>query len=77
MEEEKVDYKEKLNSGKYIFKFFRFDINALQILANDTLYFSSSNKLNDPLDSRFKLKVINPNNFSKKQKTILEIQVGF
>ncbi len=63
-----LDIEDELNSGKYLFKFCRFNTNALQILINKTLYFCPPNKLNDPLDSQFNLKINKLNNFSQKTR---------
>ncbi len=62
------NYDDELSTGKYLFKFCRFNVNALQIILNNTIYFASPNKLNDPLDSKFKLNLINTNYFSEKTK---------
>lgn len=68
MTEDEIDYNEELESGKYLFKFCKFDVNALQIIINKTLYFCAPNKLNDPLDSSFDLEIENPENFSAKTR---------
>jgi len=63
-----IDYNETLNSGKYLFKFCTFNVNTLQILINNTLYFAAPDLLNDPLDCRIKdnIKIIKPENYSTK-----------
>lgn len=71
MSEELIDYDKELESGKYLFKYCKFDVNALQIIINKTLYFCPPDKLNDPLDSKFELEIKNPNNFKKKTKEII------
>ena len=68
---QEIDYDKELESGKYLFKYCKFDVNALQIIINKTLYFSAPDKLNDPLDSKFELKIMNPNNFSTVTKEII------
>ncbi|MBN2881807.1 DUF2971 domain-containing protein [Candidatus Woesearchaeota archaeon] len=60
-----------LESGKYLFKFCCFNTNSLQILINNTLYFSSPQTLNDPLDSRFKVEINNPKNFSEETRKMI------
>lgn len=72
MTEELKKIDEELQSGKYLFKYCKFDVNALQIIINKTLYFSSPDKLNDPLDSKFILNIKNPNNYSKVTKNIIK-----
>lgn len=71
MAQEKTELDIELNSGKYLFKYCKFDVNALQIIINKTLYFSAPDKLNDPLDSQFDLKIKNPNNFKRETKDII------
>lgn len=71
MTEELKDFDEELQSGKYLFKYCKFDVNALQIIINKTLYFSSPDKLNDPLDSQFDLKIKNPQHFSEETREII------
>ncbi|MBL7965759.1 MAG: DUF2971 domain-containing protein [Prolixibacteraceae bacterium] len=71
MKQEKTEIDRELESGKYLFKYCKFDVNALQIIINKTLFFSSPDKLNDPLDSQFDLKIKNPDNFSKETKEII------
>jgi len=68
MAEELKDFDEELQSGKYLFKYCKFDVNALQIIINKTLYFCSPDKLNDPLDSNFDIEITNPNNFKEKTR---------
>jgi hypothetical protein len=63
-----MNFEAEIESGNFLFKFCRFNTNALQILINNTLYFSAPNNLNDPLDSRFSLKIANPLNFSSKTR---------
>lgn len=72
MSEELVNYDKELESGKYLFKYCKFDINALQIIINKTLYFSSPDKLNDPLDSNFELKIENPENFTDRTRDYIK-----
>lgn len=72
MTEDKVDYDNELKSGKYLFKYCKFDVYALEVIINKTLYFSSPEKLNDPLDSKFILNIKNPNNFSQITKDIIK-----
>ena len=57
MKQEKTEIDLELESGKYLFKYCKFDVNALQIIINKTLYFNTPNNLNDPLDSRFILDI--------------------
>lgn len=64
--------KPDFESGKYLFKFCTFNTNSLQILVNNTLYFSSPGNLNDPLDCRFKVKIHNPENFTQKTKEMFK-----
>jgi hypothetical protein len=71
MTEELKYFDEELQSGKYLFKYCKFDINALQIIINKTLYFSSPDKLNDPLDSQFDLKIKSPQYFSEETREII------
>lgn len=71
MKQEKTEIDRELESGKYLFKYCKFDVNALQIITNNTLYFSSANNLNDPLDSNFELEIKNPLNFSEITKNII------
>lgn len=67
-----MDIEAEMKSGKYLFKFCRFNTNALQILINHTLFFCAPKYLNDPLDSQFNLKINNSKNFSEKtRKSIL------
>lgn len=72
MLQEKSEIDKELESGKYLFKYCKFDINALQIIINKTLYFSSPDKLNDPLDSNFDLVIENPENFSDKTRDYIK-----
>ncbi len=72
MKQEKTEIDLELESGKYLFKYCKFDVNALQILINKTLYFNTPNNLNDPLDSRFILDIKNPDNFSDVTKEIIQ-----
>jgi len=71
MTEELKNFDEELQSGKYLFKYCKFDVNALQIIINKTLYFSAPDKLNDPLDSKFNLRIFNPQNFSQTTLDII------
>lgn len=71
MPQEKNEFDLELESGKYLFKYCKFDVNALQIIINKTLYFSSPDKLNDPLDSQFDLKIKNPQHFSEETREII------
>lgn len=64
MRQEKTEIDIELESGKYLFKYCKFDVNALQILINKTLYFSAPNKLNDPLDGKLKASIINEQSVS-------------
>lgn len=70
------EYDNEFKSGKYLFKYCKFDINAIQIITNKTLYFSSPDKLNDPLDSKFDLKIKNSQYFSKETKTVLKESIS-
>ena len=72
MAEEELNYDNELESGKYLFKYCKFDVNALQIIINKELYFSSPAKLNDPLDSNFELEIENPENFSDKTRDYIK-----
>lgn len=72
MTEELIDYDKELESGKYLFKFCRFDLNALQIIISKTLYFSAPNKLNDPLDSKLKLNISQEKYISEKTIQIMK-----
>lgn len=71
MPQEKSEIDKELESGKYLFKYCKFDVNALQIIINKTLYFSSPDKLNDPLDAQFDLKIKNPKHFSEETREII------
>ncbi len=64
--------KPDFESGKYLFKFCTFNTNSLQILVNNTLYFSSPRNLNDPLDCRFKVKINKPENFTNETKKMIK-----
>lgn len=66
--ENQIDLHEELESGKYLFKYARLNTNSLQTIINHTLYFSSPKALNDPLDSKFKIRINNPQNFTQKTK---------
>lgn len=44
----------------------------MQIAVNNTLFFCPTDKLNDPLDSRVKLKIINPHNYSYKTSDLIK-----
>lgn len=66
--EEEIDYDKEFETGKYLFKYCKFDVNALQIIINKKLYFCAPDKLNDPLDSSFDLEIENPENFSAKTR---------
>lgn len=67
-----MNIKKELETGKYLFKYCSFNTNTLQIIINNHLHFAFPHKLNDPLDSKFKIKISNPQNFSNK--TINEIK---
>lgn len=71
MSQEKNEFDLELESGKYLFKYCKFDVNVLQIIINKTLYFSAPDKLNDPLDSDFELRIKNPENFSETTLDII------
>lgn len=77
MSEKEIDYDEVLSSGKYLFKYCRFNVNALQILINNTLYFAHPDKLNDPLDSRFNVIIKDPHNFSDKTREKIKFSGWF
>lgn len=77
MQNNLINYEEEFKSGKYLFKFCKFNVFTIQTLVNKTLYFSSPDKLNDPLDCRFKLKIKNPNNFSNKTQEIIKYSGWF
>jgi|GEM_PF-6634440 len=72
MKQEKTEIDRELESGKYLFKYCKFDVNALQIIINKTLYFSTPEKLNDPLDSKFDLKIKKSDNFSQTTLDIVK-----
>lgn len=64
MKQEKTEIDLELESGKYLFKYCKFNVNALQMLINKRLYFCAPNKLNDPLDGKLSTRIINEENVS-------------
>lgn len=76
MAEEEIDYDEELQSGKYLFKYCKFDVYTIQTIINKALYFCTPDKLNDPLDSNFDLIIENPENFSDKTRDSIKFS-GF
>jgi len=76
MAEEEIDYDEELQSGKYLFKYCKFDVYTIQTIINKALYFCTPDKLNDPLDSNFDLMIENPENFSDKTRDFIRFS-GF
>jgi len=72
MPQKKSEIDKELESGRYLFKYCKFDVNALQVIINKTLYFSAPDKLNDPLDSNFELEIENSENFSEKTRDYIK-----
>lgn len=50
---------ELLVRPRYIYKYHNLNIHLIELLSNAELYLSSKNKLNDPLDSAFKINIEN------------------
>ncbi|MBN1925292.1 MAG: DUF2971 domain-containing protein [Prolixibacteraceae bacterium] len=67
-----MNYDKLLKNKNYIFKFCKFDLFSLQIILNNTLYFSSFKNLNDPLDSRLNINIKNYKHFSDKTRDALK-----